>query len=337
MTTALDPYQRAARTVREAVRDKSYRSYPMGGEAGHYLRWKRGSLTKDSYRDYESCLDKLARYFPDLEIKDFEPPVGTERLEEFMQDRWGASEPRTWNKNRSIMADFFKWAVLTQRLHGDPTLALPRAKARDVMREHYSEETRDRIIESQDNPRDWLCCWLLLKRGLRKGALRSLQFKSFDHTTRRLTFVTKGGKVQTIPISNDDFWAKLDVYKLDWQAQPHEYLLNGRKTVFWKYDEQGNALTRVFERRDRPMGNHGAHDWWYACLRKAGIVAEGQTSGEKMHKSRHTAGQLLLDKTQGNIVAVKELLGHSDISTTEGHYASWDVDRLDLTLREVGE
>jgi hypothetical protein len=83
----------AARIMREAVKDKSYRAYPLGGEAGAYLRWKRGMITASTYRDYEACLDKLARTFPDLEIQDFEPPVGTERLEEFLDRQWGDSAP----------------------------------------------------------------------------------------------------------------------------------------------------------------------------------------------------------------------------------------------------
>jgi hypothetical protein len=47
------------------MKDKSYRAFPIGLEAGHYLRAKRKRLTKESYRDYEACLDKLARYFAD--------------------------------------------------------------------------------------------------------------------------------------------------------------------------------------------------------------------------------------------------------------------------------
>jgi hypothetical protein len=45
------------------MKDKSYRAFPLGLEAGHYLRAKGKRLTKDSYRDDEACLDKLARYF----------------------------------------------------------------------------------------------------------------------------------------------------------------------------------------------------------------------------------------------------------------------------------
>ena len=72
------------------------------------------------------------------------------------------------------------------------------------------------------------------------------------------------------------------------------------------------------------MSSHGAHDWWYRCLTTAGIVPEGTTSGERMHKSRHTAGQRVLDAT-GNLKAVQNLLGHTSIHTTGDIYADWDI------------
>jgi hypothetical protein len=36
------------------------------------------------------------------------------------------------------------------------------------------------------------------------------------------------------------------------------------------------------------MGDHGLHDWSYGCLERAGVVAPGTTSGERMHKARQT-------------------------------------------------
>ncbi len=85
------------------------------------------------------------------------------------------------------------------------------------------------------------------------------------------------------------------------------------------------------------MGVHGLHRWWYRCLANAGVVAEGQSSGEKMHKARHTAGQRVLDHTRGNLKAVQKLLGHSSISTTGDIYTDWDIDQLAETLRDMLE
>jgi integrase len=81
-------------------------------------------------------------------------------------------------------------------------------------------------------------------------------------------------------------------------------------------------------------GAHGLHHWWYRCLGHAGVVPEGTTSGERMHKARHTAGQRMVDKT-GNLKAVQKLLGESSIQTTADIYTDWDIDQLATSLSEV--
>ena len=53
-----------------------------------------------------------------------------------------------------------------------------------------------------------------------------------------------------------------------------------------------------------------------------------------MHKSRHTAGQRVLDAT-GNLKAVQKLLGHASIQTTGDIYADWDIDQLAATMADV--
>jgi integrase len=82
------------------------------------------------------------------------------------------------------------------------------------------------------------------------------------------------------------------------------------------------------------MGIHGMHSWWYRRLAAAGIVPEGTTSGERMHKARHTAGQRVHDAT-GNPKAVQKLLGHASIQTTGDIYADWDIDQLAATMADV--
>jgi site-specific recombinase XerC len=318
------------------VKDKSYRAFPLGQEAGHYLRAKRKRLTVSSYRDYESCLDKLARYFADLEVGDLEPPVGTQQLEEFIEAQWGESAGRTYNKNLSILRDFFKFQVLRGNLHGDPTLAIERARKRDVYRTTFNNDQVRAIVASQDELRDRVAVRLLLNYGLRKGALKAIQFKHFDHYRKRLTVFTKGEKVRELPIPHPEFWFDLERLILECEAQPTHYLMQQQQTRGARY-EHGKATeyrTRRFP--DRPMGDHGLHDWWYGCLERAGIVAHGTTSGERMHKARHTAGQRVLDAT-GNLKATQKLLGDASIQTTGDVYADWDIDQLADTMKAVLE
>jgi integrase/recombinase XerC len=315
----------AARIMREATQDKSYQLLPLGQEAAVYLRAKRKRLTDSSYRDYESCLDKLARYFADLELEDLEPPAGTTRLEEFLDAKWGDGSARTYNKNLSIVRDFLKFQRLRGRMDRDPTEAIERARPAQVHRTTFTTDQRRAIIASQDDLRDRIALRLLLDYGLRKGALQTIQFKHFDHVRKRLTIFTKGQKVRDLPLPDPAFWHDLERHILDAEAAPTHYLMCRQKTI-------PRAGVRRFP--DKPMAAHGMHRWWYRCLERAGIVATGTSSGERMHKARHTAGQRVLDKT-GNLKAVQKLLGHASIQTTGDVYADWDVDQLAATLADV--
>jgi hypothetical protein len=60
----------AARMMREALRDRSYRATPLGLEVARYYRWKKNEwgATADTLRDYEAILAKLALDHAELEL-----------------------------------------------------------------------------------------------------------------------------------------------------------------------------------------------------------------------------------------------------------------------------
>lgn len=310
--------------MREAVRDKTYQLLPMGEEARRYLASKRKRLTDSSFRGYEGCLDKLARHFPDLELKDFELPVGADRIEEFLDDRWGAAEPGTYNVNLSVLSDFFDWQVKRGRMQSNPTTLIDRAKKREIYRTTFTPDQQRAISASAVDLRDRIGLRLLLNYGLRKGALAKIQFKHFDHQRKRLTIFTKGQKVRELPLPEPAFWMDLERHILDVEAHPNHFLMCLVKPI-------PRAGVRRFP--DRAMSSTALHRWWYRQLEHAGIVATGETAGEHMHKARHTAGQRLLDHT-GNLKAVQKLLGHASISTTADVYVDWDLDQLTASLAD---
>jgi hypothetical protein len=59
----------AARIIREAVKDKSYRSTPLGQLVGRYLRWFRNEYgaTDSTLRDYEAVLARMSLTLADKE------------------------------------------------------------------------------------------------------------------------------------------------------------------------------------------------------------------------------------------------------------------------------
>jgi integrase len=338
-------YPEAARIMREAVKDKAYRAFPLGGDWAAFMRWGRGSWTAATYRDYESCGDKFARTFPDLELRDFEPPVGTERLEEFMDLLWGERAPGTYNKNLTIIQQFFKFAALKGKIHGDPSLPLKRRKKRQPHREVFNEDAMLAIIANGPSAdprfmyRDKVALRLLLEWALRKGALRAIQYKHFDRARRRLTIFTKGEKVFDKVIHDDGFWQELDLSMMALGAEPEQYLMGSRRTFnrFAGYDRdtgEAKVTKSIVYKPDKPLSESGLHDWWYECLRRSGLAAEGQRSGQKMHKARHSSGQALLEEFH-DIKLVQKHLGHASPTTTLETYVDYDDFALATAMGEM--
>lgn len=313
-----------ARAEREDLKDKSYQLLPLGVEVAGFLRAIGKRNAKNTLDAYESTLDKLARHFADLELKDFEPPVGTERLEEFLDAEWGSAKSSTYNRHLAALAAFFGHFTARGRLQGDPTKLIRRAREQQPFRSTFSTDQRRAIIASQDNLRDRIALRLLLHYGLRRGGLQKVQFKHFDHVRKRVAVFLKGGKVRNVPIPEPAFWHDLERLILDQQAAPDHFLMCAtRRNRYGTKPLLGKA-----------MSGNGIHKWWYRCLANAGIVPEGTSSGERMHKARHTAGQTVLDRT-GNLKAVQRLLGHASIQTTADVYTDWDDDALAVTMRDV--
>jgi site-specific recombinase XerC len=220
----------AARIMSQAVEDKTYQLFPLGQEAAVYLRVRRKGIADSTYRDVESCLDKFARHFMHLELADFEPPLGAERLEEFLEHQWGPPDsPRTYNKNLSYMRKFFEFQIRRGKMKGDPTSIIDRSKTSQVYRTTFSPDQRRAIVAEQTDLRHKIALRLLLDYALRKGSLRAVQFKHFDHVRKRLTIFAKGGKVRAVPIPDPAFWHDLERLILDSEAEPGHYLMQRMK------------------------------------------------------------------------------------------------------------
>jgi site-specific recombinase XerD len=330
----------ASRIVREAVKDRSYRATPLGLEVARYYRWKKNEwgATADTLRDYEAILARLALYFADLELADFAPPVGQERLRECWDHFWGDRTPRTRAKVRSVWIDFFEWAMLERGLHGNPARALARPKVRDTRVEIFQPSIVERILAGQLYAADWCLADLVLKYGVRRSGLVNAQLRDFDVERRLFTCRTKGGRIYPIPIVEDAFWVKLGRFEVEAQATAETWLLYRQDTRRMKVvDDEATEFLLIGKRRQgyadvtrrdhsrQPTGKV-AHLWWYRSLVRAGIVVKGTTAGVNMHRGRHTAATEL-QRSEHDLRVTQELLGHLDIRST-ARYAQLDTSDL---------
>ena len=337
----------AARMMRDALRDRSYRATPLGLEVARYVRWKRNEwgATPDTLRDYEAILAKLALFHADLELADFAPPVGTERLRETWDYFWGDRSARTRAKVRSVWIDFFEWAVRERGLQGNAARPLAAPKKRDVPTETFPPSVVERVISAQTYPADVVGTTLILRYGLRRGGVANAQRKDFDFERRLLTVHTKGGRIYPLPLPEDALWLALGRLDLEAQWQDEHWLLyrqdtrrmrvgleDAEETITLGGKQVGYAnVTR--RRHDRQPTGKLAHLWWYRCLERAGLVPKGTTSGVNMHRGRHTAATEL-QRAHHDLRLTQLLLGHADIRST-ARYAQLDTADLEQALLEL--
>jgi site-specific recombinase XerC len=335
--------------MREALRDRSYRSTPLGLEVARYYRWKKNEwgATASTLVDYEAILAKLASYHADLELDDFAPPVGTERLRECWDWFWGERSARTRAKVRSVWIDFFEWCVRERGLQGNPARPLAAPKKRDVPTETFPPSVVERIIVAQTYPADIVGVSLILRYGLRRGGVVNARRRDFDLERRLLTVHTKGGRTYPLPLPDENIWLALGRLDLEAQWQDEHWLLYRQDTRRMRVDleDADEVLTiagrqtgyaNVTRRRheSKPSGKL-AHLWWYRCLERAGLVAKGTTSGMHMHRGRHTAATEL-QRAHHDLRLTQLLLGHADIRST-ARYAQLDTADLAQALLELQE
>ena len=196
-----------------------------------------------------------------------------------------------------------------------------------MIRTTFTVGERDAILEAAETPADRVALRLLLDYGLRKSALRGVRLRDFDWERKRLSILTKNAREQTLPLVDPALWGDLEACEGD-------FLLCRRRSIWRGYTADGGSRFEQKRYPAFPMGNHGLHDWWYGRLEAAGLVQPGTTSGQRMHKARHSAGQRVLDVT-GNLKAVQRILGHASILTTGNIYTDWDIDQQAETMREV--
>jgi integrase len=309
----------ASRILRDALKDKSYRSTPLGLEVARYIRWFRSEwgATSESVRDYESILARLALFCSDLELADMAPPVGTERLRECWDFHWGDAKPRTRAKVRSVWVAFFDFCVREGRLYGNPARPLASPRKRGVKREPFANNMVARVIAAQGYLGDRLGCILILFYALRRAEIAAVRFRDFDFERRTLVVQGKGGKVRVIPVIDDHFWRDLGALELELgghEAARDLFLICPRRTVGMK----------TYHHHHHGFVPRSVHRWWYARLEEAGLEA---TTGFGMHRGRHTAATNVLRAT-GNLAAAQALLGHADISTTIESYADYTTKDL---------
>lgn len=312
----------AARIIREAVKDKSYRKTPLGQLVGRYLRWFRNEYgaTESTIRDYEAILARMS-----LLLADREPlEVSTEDLREVI-DTWAMRHARTRAKVTSVIRAFWVWAEEEGHVPFSPASKIRRPRAPRKTAPLLPTHVDELLLGCARTARDRLALLVLLDCGVRRGELAGIRIRDFDLGRRQLTVFGKGQKERVLPLRGRIVMA-LGAYlgePLEFvgrRPEPDDYLL---------YPEKRTPDRRVYwADPKKPCAPNTVHRWWYRTLEQAGLVGHGVRSGLNMHRARHTFATEL--RRVAGVEAASQALGHSDLSTTleiYGHQDQRDLER----------
>lgn len=202
--------------------------------------------------------------------------------------------PTSVMRKTASLRGFFKWLCANEICEKNPALTLEPPKVPQKLPKVITAEEINIILSENLNKREKVILELLYGCGLRVSELVNLKIHDIDISAKYLQCTGKGSKERIVPIGSKALHAiKMYIKERDFILQ------KTRKTSKnLLLTEEGTNITRQEV---------------YNFIHKL---------GEKIHKSisphtlRHTFATHLLENG-ADLRVVQELLGHSDVSTTQ--------------------
>lgn len=279
-------------------------------EIGNFIEYlkREKSISKNTEVSYKGDLKKLSRFLAGQGIVD-EKKITSTNLNSFIlfMEKNGRA---TSSISRCIasMKSFFQYLVIEKKLDKDPSAKLKSPKVEKKSPEVLSIEEITLLLEqpsgkSPKEIRDKAMLELLYATGIRVSELINLKITDIN---MQMDYIVckENNKERVIPFGTH---AKTAIV---------EYFKNSRDKLM--KEENGSLFTNY---TGKPMSRQGFWKLVKHYAEKAGIQSEITP-----HTFRHSFAIHLLENG-ANVHAVQEMLGHSDISTTQ-NYINLNNNRL---------
>lgn len=261
-----------------------------------YLRVERG-VSEITVKNYREDFKIFLLSFPDVKTAN---DLNVDMLPEFVrrQDELARSSS-TILRRYSLLRNYFSFLNEENILHEEiPDVDKPKSSKRlpFVM----SNEEVDELLEapdiSKDNGmRDRAMLELMYATGLRVSELLSLRFRNVNMQNGLITVYGKGNKQRSVPVSS---------FALEFLRKyidgPRKRVKGSKDTDIIFLNRDGKALSRTY----------------FFMQVKRYAEEKGIDSSVSPHTLRHCFATHLLENG-ASLRAVQEMLGHSNIATTQ--------------------
>ncbi len=202
--------------------------------------------------------------------------------------------PTSIMRKIASLRGFFKWALINEKVNTDPTLTLEQPKVPQRLPKVITVQEINEILNQNLTSLHKVIIELLYGCGLRVSELVNLKINDYDLKSRYLECTGKGSKDRIVPMGKKAVEA-IEKYLPERNYLIQKFNLNTKQLLI---NEKGKNVTRQEV---------------YSFIHE---------QGKKLHKAisphtlRHSFATHLLENG-ADLRVVQELLGHSDVATTQ--------------------
>ncbi len=207
----------------------------------------------------------------------------------------------------TALREFYKYHnSKSRKIANNPVKDVDSPAIKPALPKYLSLEESIRLLESvpHDDPnyeRDYCILTLFLNCGMRLSELVGIDLANIDADLSKLFVTGKGSKMRVIYL-NSACRSALSEYLKVRQSKATQY---GQPII----DKQALFLS---SRRTR-ISNQMVQTLVYKYLDLAGLGGRGLS----VHKLRHTAATLMYNEGEVDVLTLKDILGHEQLTTTQ--------------------
>ncbi len=258
-----------------------------------YLEIERG-LADNTILAYRSDLYSLNEFIFNLSIDEISQ-ISRIHLNMYIKKlRDNNYTPRSITREIATIKGFFKWLNINEYIVHNPSLAIEQPKLPKRLPKVLSMKEINTLLDSNMSKMEKTILELLYAAGLRVSELTNIQIQNIDLNTKFIRCRGKGSKERIVPIGQKAC-NSLKNYLKERNFLIQKYNLN---TKFFFIKENGKRLSRQDV---------------YVFIKNLGKNINKEISP---HTIRHSFATHLLENG-ADLRVVQELLGHSDVATTQ--------------------
>ena len=266
----------------------------------NYLRYEK-QLSAHTLSAYQRDLDKVFFLAKKNELKEW-AEVSEKQLGHWLQV-WNSEglSSRSLQRLMSSLRSFYSYLLSHNRVNQNPAKMLQAPKADKTLPVALDVDQVNQLLEDErhqasNNPlklRDLCILELFYSSGLRLSELASLNVASFDDDFRQVRVLGKRSKERIVPVGS-----RAQQAIKQWLSSRQDLVKGDEQALF--LSKQGNRISnRQIQNRVKQFAKEA-----------------GLPMGVHPHMLRHSFASHILESS-GDLRSVQELLGHSDISTTQ--------------------